>query len=575
MKQPSNSSIFCRVIATLCITQFSWLSPQQAPPIGTVATPVIPTAPQQPLQAPVTPAPPAAIPPQPPVQLQDLPATPQAAQPTLPIIPQPAPAPTVTTPAPVVPTQPAQQPTALPALTPTTVATTPTPPSPAQPTQQPTVVSVSTPAAPAAPAIPQQDLDQISTTITAIKTLKSSVQDQLKDIDEKIYEARMLDAQAKKLSFTILDAASDAEASKILSQVQEASKKIQLLEEMIKGSMAKNIADSMTKIQDQMKTLDDLVKKLEAQGISFQAKELAALDVSSAKAVDKTQQATTSKTPAPASGPVPVPVPVEKTIETKSFFGHLSDSFITMTVGVIKAVGNLCAFVKHSIMPATITTTTQQAPKTPAQELTHQELTHKEVAQPVMPASTQPVTGEVKKKASEPVTEQAIKEELHDQLKKTDLALKNIDQTEENLSTKYHEIEKPLNKLVDTVSGNAAVQEQLTKKAIDAPLIESDSTFKKTTVGIFSSLTDLFISGVNFITREIKKAYRYIKSRILAEEAQETHAKKTQDTAHDSTKNTVPDTPNTINTISSTIKDAQHDEKPATQAPTMPLTPTV
>jgi len=300
---------------------------------------------------------------------------------------QPAQQPTPPPAAPVMPTLPdtQQAPQALPVAAPSPAPMQAGAPqiAPAQqPAQVPAQQATPTPAVPQAQTtMSKQDLDQIAKTITSIKTIKSSLQDQLKDIDEKIYEARMLDAQAKKLHFTILDAENDAQAHKILSQMQEASKKVQLLEEMIKGSMAKGVDDSIAKIQDHMKTLEDLVKKLEAQGASFQTQQLAALDepvskIPEKKALAVSQQAmpvTTAQTPE---------IP-----ESKSFIGRLGDICSNIIGGVIKTVRNIFSFFK----PAPILST----------EPAHTEAQHTQTPQKVISSSTQPSTEshEVKKEA--------------------------------------------------------------------------------------------------------------------------------------------------------------------------------
>lgn len=60
-------------------------------------------------------------------------------------------------------------------------------------------------------------------------------------------------------------------------------------------------------------------------------------------------------------------------------------------------------------------------------------------------------------------------------------------------------------------------------------MIEPNSTFKKTAVAGFSTITDWFIVAVNTVGVEIKKAYSYlaqqVKQRLAAPEAKITDAK--------------------------------------------------
>jgi len=385
--------------STIAPTQASTAQPSAPPAITT--TPILPGAAQAsastvPVQ--VNPAPQVQQPVQTPTPITTTPVTQTPTSVQAPVITTQAPTPITPT------TQPAQAPTPI------------TPPS-NQPT--PVTPTASTPA-PDQSALPQEDVSQIATIITAINTLKSSIQDQLKDTDEKIYEARMLDAQAKKLSFTILDAPNDTDASKVLSQVQEASKKIQQLEEAIKNTSTKNIDDSITKIQDNMKTLEDVIKKLNAQGISFQAHEFAALDISDTspdktlnkQALSNTQQTKPSSTQTPIthtnepkSSPDAPLIQYDSTFKktAMSIFNTLTDGFITGVNYITRMIKKVYRYIESRITEARITevktpSQEQQAPKTPNTAPITQPVTPKE-----QPAQENPENKEHKENKEEPV----------------------------------------------------------------------------------------------------------------------------------------------------------------------------
>lgn len=170
------------------------------------------------------------------------------------------------------------QPPTLPALPPAPVPPPllPAPaPTPAPQVLAPAPAALPTPAAPGTPAPApainvQPEIDQLNQVVEGIKTAKKALKDQIKQLDDKLAEARAEVAGMRKNSTEILAKAQEAEAQTLLNTMTESLKKVSASQAAIAGDFSKTFDDNITKIQNLIKQGQDIVKALQAKGTQQQ-----------------------------------------------------------------------------------------------------------------------------------------------------------------------------------------------------------------------------------------------------------------------------------------------------------------
>ncbi len=263
------------------------------PPAAGPATPV-PQPPAAGIQQPPT------TPPPPPIPMATggaatAPATPPTASiPTAqPEKKEPAPAPPASPAAPAAPKAPAlpnmpSAPKSPAAPTAPTMPTAPTIPSapkapaaPDAPVVQATAPTTTIPtAAPAAlraakrkeraQVTYKKELEQITESMNEINTHKDELKKLLRELDEKLHDARNKAAEAKKASFGLLQKETEKEAQDELTKVKGLLKTIEDLQKNVQGDFSKKFNDKKSAIKVQISVIEGLLKNLEAKGAHLQ-----------------------------------------------------------------------------------------------------------------------------------------------------------------------------------------------------------------------------------------------------------------------------------------------------------------
>lgn len=229
----------------------------------------------------------------------------------------PVPPPVVT--APVVTAAPAQANPPAPVIAPQ-VAATPVIAAPAAPATSPAVPVVVAPApatvpAPAAPvaapapvaATPasissnDKDFEEVSKNLTETVAIKKVLKDIVKDINDKLLEARKMVLGAQRLSFQVLQK-TQAEAEPLVAQASSDLQKLQALQNTVQADLVPKFEGNAKKVEELVKNIQDKMNVLQTKGLKFQISQSQAQGQSQAQS---NQPATT--TPQASAGVTSVP----------------------------------------------------------------------------------------------------------------------------------------------------------------------------------------------------------------------------------------------------------------------------
>lgn len=272
--------------------------PMPAPAIAptTIPQPIMPSN-LMPEQAPVMPA-----------QL------PMIAQPVTPILPAPLPQPSM-----VIP-EPAPVPVATPMPIPQQVML----PAPAALGQPAFAVPVVQPQL--TPLAIQQQLSKVSDDINSINTLKSSLKNQLLDLDNKLAQGQEQLMTIKKTSFDILSKGDETQAQQALDSMKQTLTSIQLLQKTINSVVVQEFNMTVQKIRDLMTSVQLQLQSLENASIALKA-------------------GTTPQSPA-------MPVSSEKPVIRRSVIHRIFNTAADAIVGTIAIVTSIISSMKEMIIPS-------------------------------------------------------------------------------------------------------------------------------------------------------------------------------------------------------------------------------
>lgn len=211
-----------------------------------------------------------------------IPPTPPASQPTIPTptvseTPEQQPVPVVTaspqTAAPIV--APAQQP-----QNPQPVAPVVTPPSqpvipvatPASQPQNPQPIATTSPAQSGTGAAYEKDFEDLNQNLKEAANIKNSLKDIVKDINDKLINARKKVIETQKLGFEIMQK-TQAEAEPLIAQASTDLQNLQNIQKNVESDLLPKFDGYAKKMSETIKKAQDKMTELQAKGLKFQAEQ--------------------------------------------------------------------------------------------------------------------------------------------------------------------------------------------------------------------------------------------------------------------------------------------------------------
>lgn len=234
----------------------------------------------------------------------------------------PTPSPTTTSTQPVATVVPTPQTPPAPLQTITPVVPTP-PATPAvqttvTPAPAPTLIPAVQPTADKSVQANPVEFDQIATALAQLQNARNAIADTMKELDDKMQNARSDTAQAKKLSLSILSKTNEAEANAAFDQVNALLQKLQGYQTDVQNQTSKTIDQNYNQMQTQFAVIQEKIRNLQSRGVTLQV-EQAEIIVAKAEAQLKELKKDTDTIK-------------QETVETKgfvhSFFSGIADWFV-------------------------------------------------------------------------------------------------------------------------------------------------------------------------------------------------------------------------------------------------------
>jgi hypothetical protein len=150
---------------------------------------------------------------------------------------------------------------------------------------QPTVASV-----PGAVAY-EKDFEELNQNLNEAVNTKKTLKDIVKDINDKLMDARKKVIETQKIGFEIMQK-TQAEAEPMIVQASSDLQKLQDLQKSVQTELLPKFEGSAKKIEDIIKKAQDKMAELQAKGLKFQAAQLQ----QEAGAQQKTEEKSTTST---------------------------------------------------------------------------------------------------------------------------------------------------------------------------------------------------------------------------------------------------------------------------------------
>jgi hypothetical protein len=139
-----------------------------------------------------------------------------------------------------------------------------TTPQPAKPTAPPAIVT----AAPVASPAPQNNaahFKELEGSLRQIEQTKQSLTTLLKELDDKLLDARKKAAEAKTLNTNLLSKQQESEAKADYEKIRDANKSVQTTQEFVQADFSKNFNDKIAEFRVQTTKAEGILKTINAQ----------------------------------------------------------------------------------------------------------------------------------------------------------------------------------------------------------------------------------------------------------------------------------------------------------------------
>ncbi len=380
--------------------------------------------------------------------------------------------------APPPPAMPGATPATPPPTMPSTMPSTPPPPAmpgvmpgtppPALPATIPGAPSASTlgqpvPTAGAAmQAGAQQEINQLNKIIEDIQNAKKALKDQIKQLDDKINEARTEVASMRKKSSEILSKAQESEAQALLNTINTGLGKITATQTQLSGDFSKTFNDTATKIQNLIQQGQDVVKSLIAKGYQYQI----------TQAQMQTLEEKTKTTAAQEAQKKAAAIAAQK--KTDGIWGSITQ-FFAKAISRIKKI-----FTRAQDI---VTSDKQASPK---------EVVKKKIVEP----APQPTTGVI------PTVSSNTKTLITTQLAAADTTIKQIETQQKTIEQKLQSLDQSTTSFIDALKN-------IQTKPVAARTRQEETTepkWKRLSMLVFSELLDAtayVLGGIKYVFMSI------------------------------------------------------------------------
>ncbi len=307
-----------------------------------------------------------------------------------------------------------------------------------------------------------QELTQIDPILEEIQNTKKAIKDQIKQLDDKLAEARNEVATMRKNSSDILAKAQETEAQALLNTINASTAKITATQSFIDGDFSRTFDGNIAKIQAAIQKGQSLIKSLQEKGYQQQIAQ------AQIKAMEDNAK--------PAAEAEAAAKSIAKKQQTQGFTWDSVTKFFAKVVRRIKRVFEAEPELAKGTQPKK-----NEAPIDVAEK--------KKIVEPIIATTPPSITPTIS-----PITQGLITSQLNS----AETTMKKLDEQQRAIGEKLLSLEKSTTTLVDTLKG-VQPAEKLTEKA-------KEPQWKRIAMLITSEILDgiaFIVSGIKYIVTSI------------------------------------------------------------------------
>ena len=139
---------------------------------------------------------------------------------------------------------------------------------PSAPTMASSQASAVTPP-PVAVSVNDKDFEEANKNLTETVAIKKVLKDLVKDINDKLLDARKKVLSAQKLSFDVLQK-TQAEAEPLIAQATADLQSLQALQSSVQADLVPKFESNVKQVEELIKKIQDKMNELQAKGLKFQ-----------------------------------------------------------------------------------------------------------------------------------------------------------------------------------------------------------------------------------------------------------------------------------------------------------------
>ena len=331
----------------------------------------------------------------------------------------------------------------------------------------------------------QKDLDLINSQLESIKQNETSLKTILGQLDDRLEKAKNIALAARKKSMDILNQTAQADAQRILDEINQSFQEISKIQQESQNDANVNFQATTDKIQATIKEVQNAIAQLQSKGVELKlAQEKATIPTTTP---EQKKQAFRSWFIAEKNGSEPG---VDKT-----FVHYIFNRTADLISGAFRVIAASYHVIKDAVWGA------QQKPapiQQPTQQSTPQPAPTSE-PQPTMPlaaAGTPP--------AAATMDPSSIKTLLDSQ----EQIVSDLYKIRYDCTTKLKEISIETKNIISTLASNPIIKSYIPVVDISVIHPTEEPSWKKHIVQGFSKLLDGLIYGYNTVAFYVKYAFK-------------------------------------------------------------------
>ena len=194
--------------------------------------------------------------------------------------------------------------------------------------------------APIAVSANDKDFEEVNKNLTETVAIKKVLKDLVKDINDKLLDARKKVLSVQKLSFDVLQK-TQAEAEPLIAQASADLQSLQALQSTVQADLVPKFENNVKQIEELIKKIQDKMNELQSKGLKFQ---MSQTQPSMNLQAQVGQHSANSPQPLPATAvvnQVAVPIPAANQSQGSQFYHSAWD-------WAIDKVSSAGSFIKSS-----------------------------------------------------------------------------------------------------------------------------------------------------------------------------------------------------------------------------------